>query len=384
MWKRLMRFLVCPICKGEFALFAFDESTIVVKDKNAILLQEQLFDKGFGQFVESGLLICRNCKNWFPIVRGLPVLLPYTTPLHKQFAIDFRDKISQLKLNYAFPCIEPVSGEQFVMASFSKQWLDYQYDGVLWDESYHDLEATFLRETNFHPAQGERPSFLEIGSGLGVTTYIAHKNYHVEAVGVDLSLASMRAAHHYKSNPFLHFLQASVFYLPFREKSFDLVYSRGVLHHTYSTQEAFKAIARYTGPGGRLYVWVYGPQSIKENSLRRLAYLVEASTRPILSKRPTSLLATVFLSLAALGYLAFNAVHRLRSPDTQKYNFERALHAARDRFTPRYAHRHNPKDVVGWFEQAGFQEIEVVDWRIMPPAEQQSYSRNVGVRGKRR
>ncbi len=384
MWQRFMRFLVCPLCKGPVELSIFRQMTVTIDEDAALSRRKGLSDNDFGQFVESGLVLCHNCKKWFPITRGLPVLLPYATPLHNPFVVDFKDQISQLKLNYGFPCLEPVHGERFVMASFSKEWLDYQYDGVLWDESYQDLEQTFAREVNLEAIPGEKLTFLEIGCGLGVITYVAQKRYKVDAIGVDLSLASMRASQHYRSNPFLHFVQASAFYLPFREGSIDIVYSRGVLHHTYSTQEAFKAIARYSRPGGRLYVWVYGPQSINENWLRRLAYLVESATRPILSRRPSFLLSTAFLSLVALVYLAFNAIHRLRSPNTQKYNFERALHAARDRFTPRYAHRHSSKEVVGWFEQAGFEETEVVDWRIMPPAEQEAYRRNVGVRGKRK
>ena len=380
-----MRFLVCPICKSPLELYTFKELTSTVSYEDATLSQKQeVFDNDFNQFVESGLLLCRNCKKWFPITGGLPILLPYRTPLHKQFAVDFRDEISQLKLNYEFPCMEPVSGERFVMGSFSKEWLDYHYDGILWDESYQDLEETFLREVNFDPPQGEKLTFLEIGCGLGVTTYVAQKRYNVDAVGVDLSLASMKAAQHYKRNPFLHFVQASAFYLPFREESFDLVYSRGVLHHTYSTHEAFKAIAPYSRRGGRLYVWVYGPGSVRESWLRRVVYLVEATVRPILSKRPSSPFSAVFLSLVALGYLVFNAFHRLRNPNTQKYTYGRALHAARDRFTPRYAHRHDQKEVVAWFQEAGFKEIEVVDWQIMPSAQQEVYRRNVGVRGKRK
>ncbi len=88
------------------------------------------------------------------------------------------------------------------------------------------------------------------------------------------------------------------------------------------------------------------------------------------------------LAAAALGYLAFNRFQRRRHPGIQRYEFSRALHAARDRFTPRYAHRHEPSEVAGWFFAAGFTEIEVLDWRTMPPAEQENYQRNVGVRGR--
>lgn len=385
MWKRFLKFLRCPICKGPFELSAFRQISVAVSDEDAALSHRHgIFDRDFDQFVDSGLLLCDGCKQWFPIRQGLPILVTYTTPFHEQFALDFRQQITQLKLNYEFPCREPVSGERSVMDSFSQEWLDYHYDGVLWDTSYEDHEETFLREVDFNSAQEGNLTYLEIGCGLGITTYLAHKNYKCDAVGVDLSLASLRASQHYKRNPFVHFVQASAFHLPFERESFDIVYSRGVLHHTYSTYEAFKAIAPYSRPGGRLYIWVYGTGSIKESWLRRVAYLAEAMARPILSRRPSSPLTTMFLAVVALAYMAFNAVHRLRNPKIQRYNFKRALHAARDRFTPRYAHRQPCEEVLGWFQEAGFEEIQVVNWQIMPAAQQENYKRNMGIRGKRK
>jgi hypothetical protein len=82
--------------------------------------------------------------------------------------------------------------------------------------------------------------------------------------------------------------------------------------------------------------------------------------------------------------MAFNASRRLKNPQIQKYNFERALHAARDRFTPSYAHRHDRGEVLKWFQDEGFEEIQVVDWQTMPSADHDDYRRNVGIRGKRR
>jgi SAM-dependent methyltransferase/uncharacterized protein YbaR (Trm112 family) len=383
MWMRFVRYLTCAACKGTLRLTAFKEERVQISDEEVLTAKKRgVFDEDFNRFVESGLLVCTHCKTWFPIARGLPVLLPYTTPLHRQFSVEFGDDILRLGPGYHPPDGEPPKGERFVMNSFSQEWQDYHYDGVLWDQSYDEFEQTFLRELDCDPAHEEGSTYLEVGCGIGVATYLAHKNFKADAVGVDLSIAAMKAAQHYKRNPFLHFVQASAFSMPFRDAAFDLVYSRGVLMFTYSTREAFRAIARYCKPGGRAYIWVYGPGSVNASLLRRVAYAAEAVARPVLSRRPSSALTTVLLSGATAGYMAYNVFDRFRNPKIQKFNYERALHSARDRFTHRYVHRHKPGEVLGWFREAGFGDVELVDWRTIPSTQQENYKRNIGVRGK--
>ncbi|MBI1923522.1 methyltransferase domain-containing protein [Candidatus Poribacteria bacterium] len=386
MWERFANLLCCPICKGPMELQKFEETSVEISDEYINLAKMQgLFNRDFNQYVDAGLILCHRCKKWFPIIRGLPVLIPYTTPVHKQFARDFRKRISELHVKYDFMNQKPISGEQFVMDSFSKEWLDYRYDGIIWSMNYEDHEKRFLAEVGFDLTQRNKVLiFLEIGCGLGITTYLAHKNYKADAVGLDLSFAVIRASEHYKMNPFVHFVQASAFHLPFKKEIADIVYSHGVLHHTYSTYEAFKAIAPHCRPGGVLYIWVYGTGSKKGSLLRRIAYLAETITRPIFSRHVLSPFATMFLTFVACGYMVVNAFHCFRNPYEQRYNFQRALHAARDRFTPLYAHRQDFQEVLEWFQETGFEEIQEVEWQIMPLADQDNYRRNTGVRGKRK
>jgi hypothetical protein len=78
----------------------------------------------------------------------------------------------------------------------------------------------------------------------------------------------------------------------------------------------------------------------------------------------------------------FNGARRALNPSIQPLNLSRGVHAARDRFTPKFAHRHPVDEVAGWFRRAGFDSPEVLDWRVMPTADHDDYRRNVGVRAR--
>lgn len=365
MWTTLLPVLRCPICRGTLVLEPFEPAHVGRASK---------------QWVDTGILLCRACRFWFPIFRGVPVLLPYRTRLHDELGRAHSERFGAAVTGFAAPSLDPNPGELFVRHSFSEEWLGYTYDGTIWDLSYRDHEARFLAEVG-----PPRPCsyLLEVGCGMGISTEIAQRHCGGDAIGVDLSLAVFRAAEHFADNRHLHFVQASVFHLPLREGIADLVYTHGVLHHTYSTERAFRALARFCAPGGRFYVWVYGLGSMRDGVARKAAYLVERTIRPRISRSLSSPLSRAFLGASALGYLCVNAYHRARDPSVRRYTFSKALHAARDRFTPEFAHRHDAGEIRRWFEEEGFDQVEVVDWHAMPSANQANYRRNTGVRGVR-
>jgi SAM-dependent methyltransferase/uncharacterized protein YbaR (Trm112 family) len=383
MWGRFVDFLCCPSCRGALDLAPFEQtSSVVTPEFEALARERGILDARFRQYIESGLLLCERCKAMFPVMDGLPILLCYTAPMHAQFLQRHAGRALEPYRGYRFLETEPARGERAVMNSFSKEWLDYDYDGVIWEMSYDDHEFRFLKEMGPALTEAGVRSFLEVGCGLGISTFLAHKNSGVDAVGLDLSLAVWKACRYYRHNPFLHFVEASVFAMPFPPRSFDLIYSRGVLHHTSSTEKAFNAVVRLCRPAGTVYLWVYGMGSIRETIFRRVVYGVERVFRPALSANPNSLPARVFLTVMGSSYVVFNSLRRLFNPSIQPLTLSRGVHAARDRFTPKYAHRHEVSEVTGWFQRMGCDRIEVLDWKTMPPADHDDFRRNIGVRGR--
>jgi len=302
MWKRFAKQLRCPVSGSALELRPFEQSTAEISDEHRQLAGRLgLDDEQLAGRVDSGLLIAREAGLMYPIFNGLPILLRFRTDVHDEFAERYAKNLAEIDCKADFPDLQPEPGEAFVMKSFSKEWLEYDYDGVIWEMDYADHEKRFLSELGGQVSRRSDGPFLEIGCGLGLVTEMGQRNLGCDAVGVDLSFAAMRASLRYRDNPFLHFAQASVFHLPFPESTFGVLYSHGVLHHTFSTEMAFRAAASMVGPGGLCYVWVYGPGSQAATPLRRILYGLEAPLRPILSRAPHPMIANIVLYPFALA-----------------------------------------------------------------------------------
>jgi SAM-dependent methyltransferase len=95
---------------------------------------------------------------------------------------------------------------------------------------------------------GER--VLDLGCGEGATLF--HLGEPAGAVGVDLFEAKVRFAR--ARLPNCRFEQASVYELPFEDKSFDHLVVRDLVHHLESPERFVAECARVCAPGGRIDV----------------------------------------------------------------------------------------------------------------------------------
>jgi SAM-dependent methyltransferase/uncharacterized protein YbaR (Trm112 family) len=383
MWARLIDHLVCYRSAAPLELVPIEERAVDLDPTWRLKLEALGIDPdGASRWIETGLLYDRNARLWFPIRHGLPVLLPYQTAAHHEMLREHGDVIRKLGEGFRAAADDPAPGEHLVLESFSTEWRDYDDSEVLWTWSIEERRAFFRDEIGAAELTGGERSFVEIGCGLGLVTSLAATELGLDAIGVDLSFAAMRAAQRYRTNPLAHFIQASLWAPPFRRSSFDIVYSHGVLHYTHDTERAFSAVAALTRPGGRIYLWVYGPGRARASLLRRAVFPIEQAVRPLLARLPAGL-ANIALYPLALGYWVLNRWQRVCGAHRQRYDLKRALHAARNRFTPAFVHIHGTDEVRRWFEDAGFSRLHVLTEEDVAPASRESVAQSVAIRGVR-
>jgi hypothetical protein len=112
--------------------------------------------------------------------------------------------------------------------------------------------------------------------------------------------------------------------------------------------------------------------------------LMEALIRPICWRLPESLQTLMLLPIVPLYLFHQNLYAKPGSAGSIKYGLREAMHAARDRFTPRYVHRHSEEEVLKWFSEAGYVELQCVSGRKRPNFVPISFVTATGVDGVRR
>jgi SAM-dependent methyltransferase/uncharacterized protein YbaR (Trm112 family) len=378
MWAHAHPSIRCPLCKDALGFQSVDVDAAWPDDLTGTAPDSS----GEDSWIEAGALVCTPCSAVFPVHQGVPILLKYPTAMAEAAIAGWpapaREQLERRGL--ALPTGQPPRGEEFVSASFSTEWSAYDYGDTLWTAPVEDRLITFRGECGLGEDALAGQRFIEIGCGLGITTNEATKAFAAEAWGVDLSVAVFRAANHFRDNRNLHFVQASVFDLPFAEGHFDFLYSHGVLHHTFSTHEAIRHAARVLRDGAGMYVWLYGHDDVNISSARKIAYHVEEAIRPMIAKMPPGLATATLLPTIPAYQLASWLGTRSGTHKTI-YSAKEALHAARDRFTPLFAHRHDVPEVSGWLEEAGFARVSRVVGDEVSDGWSLAIDRNVAVRG---
>jgi SAM-dependent methyltransferase len=100
---------------------------------------------------------------------------------------------------------------------------------------------------------------LEVGCGTGQLTNFL-KRYGRTLVGTDISIESLKLAEKFREENEIdnvRFIRMNLFKPCFKEESFDVIISNGCLHHTHSTEEAFKSISKLLKKDGLIIVGLY-------------------------------------------------------------------------------------------------------------------------------
>jgi uncharacterized protein YbaR (Trm112 family)/SAM-dependent methyltransferase len=368
MKQRLTDLLVCPLDKTPLQLRVWESRQYTLTaEENERARRMNIDPAALATEIITGVLINEKRKIFYPVHGGVPRMLTYPTGVAKQFAATHEARIAKELAGYRLPDGQAPEGEETVLRTFSSEWVNYDWNpDTYWNVSPDRMFASLRWMVDLETYPIKDKLALEVGIGIGgVADYMARVE-GAELVGVDLGYAVDAAYKNFGKNRFLHIVQASAFAPPFRPETFDTVYSQGVIHHTSSTKTAFDQVCLLPKKGGHFYIWVYSPTSEKRSPLRRALMVMENMLRPLIWPLPEGLQRIALLPIVPLYLIHQNILVRGRQSGYIRYNWREAVHAARDRFTPKYAFRHSEEEVSGWFKAAGYRSVRASSTRQRP------------------
>ena len=228
----------------------------------------------------------------------------------------------------------------------------------------------------------EKKAILDAGTGSGVDAgMFAESGTTVMAIDLsqDAALATYR---HLGGLPNVHILQADLNFLPFAPGTFDYISCDQVLHHTRNTEQSFSSLVKYLKEGGHLALYVYKRKSpireFTDDYLRNYATEMTAEECyefcrgvTLLGKALSDLKAEVSIpqDIPLLEiksgrqdvqrFFYWNVMKCFWNDD---YDFITNVVINFDWYHPRYAWRHTPEEVCGWFKK---QKLEIERMNIV-------------------
>lgn len=309
MTRELLALICCPACKADLTLTVAEASE---------------------HSVQEGMLTCTRCLGAYPIRRGVPRF---------------------------------VQSDGYVR-SFSFEWS--RWSRVQFDPANGTTESedTFRAKTGLTPDDVREKLVLDVGCGAGRFLDVASR-WGGRVVGVDFSYAVDASQRNVGARPNVDIVQADIFALPFREDTFDVIFSIGVLHHTSDTQAAFAKLPPLLKDKGQLAVWLY----YYTDPLHKAA---SDFWRAIFCRVPSRLayawcwmLVVLFSGLfrsRLVEQAPFSYLPRLIPLSTHPSVHWRVLDTF-DWWTPRFQDKEcSPSRVIGWFREAGLRGIDLLNW----------------------
>lgn len=275
MFTKHSNILACPVCKGYLR-------------------------------VRNEELVCENCNTIYPVTEGIPLL--FISDKHR------RDNVTRIvKAFYEetpFPNYDDLDGEESLI-----------------EKACRGMFAKLLDE---QIPQGAL--VLEAGCGTGQLTNFLGMHWNRYVFGSDICLNSLLLGERFRARCGIKnagFLQMNLFHPAFREGSFDVVISNGVLHHTGDPVAGFLSLSHLVKPRGFIIIGLY-------NKIARL---------------PTDMKRVLFRLSG--DHFRFIDSH-MRNND---YNRARKRAWFMDQYKHPHESKHSYDEVITWFESNGFEFV---------------------------
>ncbi len=315
MRETALKYLVCPQCKKNLIL-----DTYRVKQGR----------------IEEGALFCHPCAKQYPIKNFIPRFVP-----SKNYAESFGYQWKKMgHLQYDSVSGQPISKERFFKTT---GWNTELFNEVI----------------------------LEAGCGGGRFTEVALQT-KAFIVSFDYSNAVEVNYEFNGHHDNLLIVQADIYQMPFPPNSFDKVFCLGVLQHLPDVEKGFFSLTKMVKPQGHLAIDVY-----KKSLLRQLFYTkyhLRHFTKRMDKERLFHLIEKwVNFWWNKVGWISkyvpygryivknffFIADYRGALPLEDDVLRQWAILDTFDMFSPMYDQPQTIKTVKRWFEEGGFEAIEV-------------------------
>ena len=198
---RLLDILCCPKCSGKLNC-----EPDIQQDKE----------------ISEGNLTCKDCQTAYPIKAGIPRFVESD--------------------NYA--------------SSFGYQWNLFSKEQI---DSHNGTTLSakrFWAETGWTKEHLKGKWILDAGCGAGRFLDVA-STAEADIVGIDISSAIDASQQNLQGRKNVHFVQASIYELPFRAGTFDCCFCIGVIQHTPKPKEALRSVAGMVKPEGEIALTIY-------------------------------------------------------------------------------------------------------------------------------
>jgi arsenite methyltransferase len=210
---------------------------------------------------------------------------------------------------------------------------------------------------------------LDAGCGSGVALRL-FASWPSAIAAADISEAVDACKAQFAGNDRITFVQADLNALPFRESSFDVVWSSGVLHHTPDTFAALRSVARHARIGGHVVFYVYVKKApIREfvddyvrqqvsdlppaeawrrmEAFTQLGRSLAAVTQPLVIESDVPELG---LTAGTHNLQRFAYYNLFKCFWNDALSFDENVNVNFDWYHPKYAHRHSPEEVRRWLD----------------------------------
>lgn len=345
-----------------------------------------------GDEILEGLLACPGCAAVYPIVDGVPQMLPNALEASPEFArkharaIESRGHRTDPSAVRGFERLHRRTAR-----AFGFEWNKYQVttreEDLVTLAVLTGIDRSLYRTMQFADVFTHMPTpaeaaaldtsflrgkrVLEVGCGMGKYVRTV-ADCGGEAFGLDLSHSLERARRDLGERDDVHLVRGNILEPPFRDGVFDYVYSVGVLHHTPDCHQAFRNSAVLVREGGHLSVWLYPTERITTRYARLVHFVQDDLMRPISCRLSPQILYRLCRVLGRMTFLRDKAARAGNQRLAQFYALfavgahpepEIAAFLNFDWYGPQYRSYHSEDELLGWYREAGYRNVRILPQR---------------------